>query len=461
MAPANLDAPSAVQWRRVQGGTLVTMDPLRRVLRADLWIRGARIAALGDAPPPQLQTDQAAGEVQVDLVDATDALVVPGLVQAHVHLCQTLCRGHADDLPLLEWLRERVWPYEAALDEEALGAAAELGCLELIRGGTTALLDMGTVHHHDVVFEVLERAGLRAKSGKAMMDTGDGAPAGLRETTARSLAESERLFQRWDGAAQGRLGYAFAPRFVLSCSRELLEATTGAAQDRRAHIHTHASESAAEAQLVRALCGDDNIAFLHRLGMAGPRVVLAHGVWPTDRELTLMAESGTHIAHCPSSNLKLGSGIAPVPELLERGVNVALGADGAPCNNNLDAFQELRLAALLHKPRRGPQAMAAARAFELATLGGARALGLAQAIGSLEVGKLADVVVVSAARPHIVPTEDPYSALAYSARADDVRTVLVGGRPLLREGRVLTLDEPAVLERARRERRRIAGCLAA
>lgn len=433
----------------IRGGTLITMDSERRVLEGDLLIASGRIAAVGDvSPPPGAAT-----------LDAGGCLVLPGLVQAHTHLCQTLLRGAAEGLPLLDWLRQRVWPHEAALDERALRAAARLAVAELLLGGTTTVLDMASVHETDALFDAVAATGLRATIGKAMMDTGDGVPARLRESTRRSLDESDALARRWQGAAEGRLGYAYAPRFVLSCTEQLL-AEVGARVAAGARVHTHASEQQTEVEAVRRERGADNVVYLERLGLCGARATLAHCVKVSAAEQQRLAATNTRVVHCPASNLKLASGIAPVPEMLAQGISVALGSDGAACNNNLDAFVDMRLAALLHQPRLGPRALPAAAVLELATLGGARALGLEREIGSLEPNRRADVIVVDARAPHATPAPDPLAALVYAVQSCDVRDVLVDGRLLVRNRRLTEatgLDLAEVMATANAESARIAS----
>ncbi len=432
----------------IEGGLVVTMDPSRRVGYSDVLVENGRIATLGK----QITIPSGTRRIK-----ASGMIVMPGLIQAHTHVCQTLCRGAADDLPLLEWLRERVWPYEASLDEPAMRACARLAAAELLLGGTTAILDMGTVHETDTLADALGSTGIRATIGKAMMDVGDGVPARMREDTRRSLDDSDALASRWHGAFDGRMRWAYAPRFVLSCTEELLK-EVGARVKVSARVHTHASEQRAEIDLVRSERGMDNIAYFDSLGLSGPRVTLAHCVHPTLDERALLARTGTNITHCPSSNLKLGSGIAPIPEMLREGIHIALGADGAPCNNNLDAFMELRLAALLHKHRVGPDAMTALQALELATLGGARALGLESEIGSLESGKRADIIVVDPRTPHSTPAFDAISTIVYALQSRDVRHVLVDGRVLVENGTLTPetgLDRSAVVATAEVEARRI------
>jgi len=431
-----------------RGGTILTIDADHHVAAGDVAIRDGAIVQVGGTYKPRGR--------DYEVLDAGGCVIMPGLVQSHVHMCQTLARGRADDLELLDWLRKVVWPYEAALDAKATGAAARLGAAELLLGGTTAVLDMATVHHTDEVFAAADEAGLRATIGKAMMDAPDPAiPPGLRETTKASLDESAALAGRWHGAADGRLRYAYAPRFVLSCTDELLRAVAAEAPARGLRVHTHASENQGELALVRDRAGVDNITFLDQLGLTGDHVGLAHCIHLGQDERGILARTGTHVLHCPSSNLKLASGVALVPELLAAGVKVSIGADGAPCNNNLDGFLELRLAALLHKPRVGPRAVPAATALRLATNAGAAALGLADQIGSLEVGKRGDVIAVDVSGPHVAPTENPMSAIVYAARSTDVRHVAVDGRVVVRDRALLTLDLPRIVAKANEAARRL------
>jgi cytosine/adenosine deaminase-related metal-dependent hydrolase len=431
-----------------RGGTILTIDPAHRVLAGDVACVDGVITHVGDAYTPQSR--------DYTIVDCAGCIVMPGLVQAHVHTCQTLARGRADDLELMDWLRNVIWPYEASLDEEAAGASAELACAELLLGGTTAILDMGTVHHTDAIFAAAQASGIRATIGKAMMDAPDPQiPAGLRESTQASLDESAGLIKRWHGRVNSRLRYAYAPRFVLSCTDELLREVGVQAKARGVRIHTHASENTDEVALVRQRFGKDNIVVLDELGLLGDHCCIAHCIHVSAEERALLAKRGAHVCHCPSSNLKLASGIALVPELIAAGVSLALGADGAPCNNNLDGFLELRLAALLHKHRAGPRALPAPEVVRLATLGGAAALGLGDQIGSLEIGKRADVIAVDMTALHTVPTGSPWSSIAYGAKAGDVKHVAVDGTVVVRDRALLTMEVPKVRERARKAAARL------
>lgn len=424
----------------IKGGTVVALDAAHTVVEGDVLVRGGHIEEVGDV------------SASADLtIDARGCAVLPGFVQTHVHLCQTLFRGSADDLELIDWLKRRVWPLEAAHDAESVRASARLGVAEMIRGGTTCALTMETVNHTEEVFRVVEETGFRATVGKCMMDKGDEVPAGLRERADDSIRESLALLEEWHGRGDGRIRYCFAPRFAVSCTRELLEQVARLARERGVMIHTHASENRSECEMVLRETGKHNIEYLDCVGVSGPRVLLAHCVHVSARELNLLASAGTHVAHCPSSNMKLGSGVAPVTLMLARGVSVSLGADGAACNNRLDMFTEMRTAALLQKVSRGAETLPAASVLRMATKGGARALGLEDEIGSIEVGKRADVTILDLERLHTTPRPDVVSTVVYAAQARDVRTVLIEGRVVLLDGELKTLDEHEVISDASRQ----------
>lgn len=437
----------------ITNATLVTMNARRDVIRdGEIVVRDGAIASVGPA------RRKPHGGVRRTL-DCRGAVVIPGLIHGHLHACQTLLRNGADGLELLDWLRERVWPYEAAHDAESMRASADLTFMELIRSGATAALDMGSVRHYGAVFESARDIGLRLVGGKCMMDAGQGVPAGLRETTDASLAESRALIDAWHLAEGGRLRYALAPRFVLSCSEPLLRAVAALAREKSVRIHTHASESAAECDAVRERTGMDNVAWFQHLGLLGAHATLAHCVWLTAAEHRLLRETKTCVCHCPSANLKLASGYAKVPELLDEGITVALGADGAPCNNNLDIFTELRLAALIHSPRAGPTAMSAMRVLELATLNGARALGLEGQVGALQEGYRADLAVVDLSNVRSTPNGDPVSTLVYSAQSSDVRDVVIDGRLVMSARKLRTIDEARATASANRHAKRLLDAI--
>jgi cytosine/adenosine deaminase-related metal-dependent hydrolase len=328
-----------------------------------------------------------------------------------------------------------------------------LGGAELLLSGTTAILDMETVRHTGAAFEALEAIGIRATAGKCLMDAPSN-PGALRESTDKALTESADLCARWHGAAEGRLRYCFAPRFAPSCTGPLLRAVSDLAEKAGAVVHTHAAETLVELDIVKRGTGHDEIAYLDSVGISGPRAALAHCVWVDKDGIARLARQATNIVHCPSSNLKLGSGIAPIPEMLAAGCRVGIGADGAPCNNRLDAFTEMRLVMLI-KPRPAPTRRAA-HALELATLGGARAMGLENEIGSVEAGKRADLIVLDLSGPHAQPEEaDLVSRIVYSARAADVRHVIVDGRVVVKDGALRTADVTEIARDANTHARRL------
>ena len=311
-----------------------------------------------------------------EFVDASGYVVIPGFIQTHVHLCQTLFRGMADDLQLLDWLQQRIFPFEAAHNERSMYASAMIGIAELMRSGTTTILDMGSIHHEEAIVRAIGESGLRAFVGKAMMDLNDLLPA-LKESTRDSLSTTHSLAKQFHNSYDGRIKYAVAPRFVLSCSDRLMREAFDMIGDFDGMLfHTHASENKNELSAVRQRCRMDNVEFLHHLGVLSEKSVLAHCIQLNENEVGLLASSHSNVAHCPSSNMKLGSGIANIPHLLSKGINVSLGADGAPCNNNLNMFEEMRLASLLQKPIHGPTAMPARKIFEMATIAARAPWGL-------------------------------------------------------------------------------------
>jgi 5-methylthioadenosine/S-adenosylhomocysteine deaminase len=433
----------------IKNALVATLNDQNHIFEGSVLVEGGIITALGESLPARAD----------EVIDARGRALLPGFVQTHIHLCQTLFRGAADDLALIDWLKKRVWPMEAAHSADSVYASARLGVAELIRGGTTCALTMETVHHTEQVFRAVEESGFRATIGKCMMDKGDEVPGQLRETTDDSIKESLALIERWNGRAGGRIRPCFAPRFAVSCTRELLERVAELSREHGVMVHTHASENKDEIEMVERETGRRNIEYLSDVGLAAPHVLLAHCVHLSDNELEILRATGTHVAHCPSSNLKLGSGLARVTEMIERGISVSLGADGAACNNRLDMFTEMRMAALIQKALRGPQALPALTALRMATVEGARAIGLGEEIGSVEAGKRADLILVNLDDFHMTPRPDLVSTIVYAAEASDVDTVIIDGRVVMRERRLTTLDERAVIQQARDEAARMQSIL--
>ena len=435
----------------IHGGTLVCMDASRRVVRGDLLVGDGRITALGDAVPAAVRA--LPGGRAPDSFDAHGALVLPGFVHAHLHLCQTLFRGLAEQSDLLTWLREAIWPLEAAHSEASLAASVRLGAAELIAGGVTCVNDMGTVHHADVLCEVLAATGLRGFAGPALMDQGERVPARLLEGAERALERALALARRWRASGEARVRVSLAPRFILSCSERLWRDVTQASRDDGLLVHTHLAESPSEGGEVKAAVGSHAAPYFAAHGVLSPRFVGAHGVWLDDDELQLMKTADAALVHCPGSNLKLGSGVADVRAWRRAGVRCGLGSDGAACNNRLDSFHEMGLAAGLARAKHRDDPVRARDIVALATCDGAAALGLAGEVGSLEVGKRADVIVVDVSQAHHAPftEQDPYTTLVHAARASDVRLTMVDGRVLHARGRHTTLDVERVVAEARGE----------
>ncbi len=431
-------------------GKLVSGAPSGDVLdRAAITIQENRII---DIQP--IDREKAGSE---ETIDALNLVAIPGFVQTHIHLCQTLFRGMADDLELLDWLQLRIMPFEAAHNEASMRCSALLGISELIRSGTTTILDMGSVNHHDEVAKAIGETGFRAFTGKAMMDLNTVYPK-LKEPTVASVRSTRDLAERWHNTYNGRLQYAVAPRFVLSCSDALLqEANSMLANFPGMLFHTHASENKNEIKAVRERSSMENIEFLNHLGVLSDRACLAHCIHLNEKEIQILASTKTNVAHCPSSNLKLGSGIANVPYLRQSGINVSIGADGAPCNNNLDMFHEMRLASLLQKPLHGPTAMPAREVFEMATRHGANALGIGKDVGTLERGKKADLVLLDLNQVwnSTLPGNDIFSTIVYSATPENVDSVMIDGAWVYRKKQFINMDHERLIADSRSELKKL------
>jgi 5-methylthioadenosine/S-adenosylhomocysteine deaminase len=435
----------------IHSGTLVCMDSAGTTARGDVLVRNGEIAAVGAgvslalAALPRGSADET--------IDAGGSLVVPGFVHGHLHLCQTLFRGLAEQTELLRWLRESIWPLEAAHTAASIAASARLGACELIAGGVTSLNDMGTVHLTDVTAAVLEESGLRAIVGKALMDQGEGVPSRLVESPKQALEGALSLAKRFGGAARGRIRVSLAPRFILSCSETLWRDVAAASRDRGLMIHTHVAESPTEGREVERAVGRTATRYFADHGVLGARFVGAHGVWLEADEIRAVHDANAALVHCPGSNLKLGSGLARVRSWLDGGVRCGLGSDGAACNNRLDTLAEMSLAAGISRVLDPKHPLTAREVVELATCRGAEALGLGGVTGSLEAGKQADIVLLDATAPELAPnaTTDPYTTIVHAIRSSHVRLTMAAGRILYRDGAWTTLDPDRTAADARAE----------
>ena len=384
------------------------------------------------------------------MIGVSNSLVLPGLIQGHLHLGQTFFRGLAEGRRLLPWLRERIWPLEAAHDEESAYWCSLVGAAECLLTGTTTIQDIGIGPGAPGLLQAIVDSGLRAQAGKCLMDEGEGLPAAMAEDPEATLAETEELGDRFDGTGGGRLRYGLNPRFILTGSDRLWRGIRDLAERRGWPVHTHALEQREEAEAVLALKGRDEIEYFDQEGLLGTDFRIAHGVWLTDDHLHRVARHRFSVVHCPSSNLKLGSGIADVVKIRGAGIPVGVGADGTPCNNHLDALEELRLAALLQMLHHGPESFSGLDALRLATSEGARALALEGEVGSLEVGKRADLLVLDLSRPELLaaPQVDVHDLVAFGASAASVRHVLVDGELLVEDGRLTRLDLEEIRKKA-------------
>ena len=375
-----------------------------------------------------------------ETLDAEGGLVIPGLVNAHCHAAMTLLRGYADDKELDAWLQEDVWPVEAVLTAEDVRVGTELALLELIRSGTTAFADM--YFHVAEVVEAVEEAGLRARVGHGVVTVGKD-EAAAREDFETSLD----VAREFDGAADGRVKTALMPHSLTTVDEELLREFVPKAREAGIPVHYHANETENEVAPIVGERGERPLEYARDLAVTGPDDFLAHGVHLDETEIDLLAETGTAVVHCPASNMKLASGMAPVQKLLDAGATVALGTDGAASNNDLDMFDEMRDAAMLGKlAADDASAVPAGEVVGMATAGSADALGFDG--GRVEAGANADLAVVDFDAAHLTPHHDLVSHLVYAARGSDVRHTVCDGAVLMRDGEVLTLDAEAVRERA-------------
>jgi 5-methylthioadenosine/S-adenosylhomocysteine deaminase len=424
----------------VAGGAVVTVDGDRHIYNPGaVAIDGTTIVAVGPA------ADIAARFKGAEQIDATDSIVLPGLINTHGHAPMVLYRGLADDLRLQEWLERYIFPAEAkTVSREMVRAGTRLAALEMIQSGTTAYADM--YYFEEEIARATKAAGMRGVLGQTIIQF----PVADAKTPQEGLARNETFIKEF--ATDDLIVPAVAPHSPYTLDAKDLLASRALATRYGVPVLIHVAETETELGSSRkAHSGMSPVSYLQSIGFWGPRTVVNHGVWVDAADIKLLRSHQVAVSHNPESNMKLASGIAPVPEYLAAGVTVGLGTDGAASNNDLDMFEAMRFAALLHKVKTGdPRTLPATTALEMATIQGARALGLEKLIGSLEPRKRADLVVVSTGSARLTPIYDPVSHLVYAAHGEDVRTVMVNGRVLMRDRRMLTLDEPAVLTEARK-----------
>src|SRR3984957_15346900 len=428
--------------------TVVTMDVQRRVIEnGAVAVRGDLIVAVGTS------TDLTSQYEATKIVDAHGAIVMPGVINGHAHAAMSLFRGIADDLSLDDWLKKYIFPAEARnVTEDFVVWGTRLGILEMMRGGITTYADM--YYFEDSVARVTKEAGMRGVLGETIIDF----PAPDNKNVSQALEYTQKFIDHWRG--DPLIVAAAAPHSMYTCSAKTLRDSAALARRNHAPILIHIAEAPFELQQSREKYGITPVGYLAREGILGPDVVGAHCVWVDQADITTLVQFGVGCTNNPSSNMKTAAGVMPVSDMLAAGEAIGLATDGAASNNNQDLFEEMDLAAKLQKiTRMDSRALPAEQAVEMATIGGARAIHLERQIGSLEAGKKADLILVDTTAPHATPMYNVYSQLVYALKATDVRTVVIGGKIVMEDRRMLTLDEPAILAKANEYKKQIEKSL--
>ena len=429
----------------IMNGTILTMDPDQTILeRGFLCIQGDAISAIGNGDPHELRASK--------IIDAKGGLILPGLINGHTHAAMTLFRGLADDLPLMEWLNHYIFPVESRMDREFVRTGTLLACAEMILSGTTTFCDMYLFEEE--VAKAAQVAGMRCLVGEVLYDF----PSPNYGPIEEGLKYTEALIRKWQG--HPLVSIAVEPHAVYTCSPDLLISANGLAKRYGVPLIIHVAESASEIEEVGKKYGKKPFEHLESLGVLGPHLIADHCVHLDDAEILRMVKHDVKAITNPESNMKLASGIAPVPRLLAQGITVGLGTDGCASNNNLDLFEEMDTTAKVHKVgAMDPTVLDALTVFKMATLSGAKALGMGDRIGSLEMDKKADVIVVDTHKPHLTPMYNPYSHLVYAAKGSDVSHCLINGKVVMEDRKLLTLDLQEVLRSAREMSKKVLSWL--
>lgn len=426
----------------IKNGYIVSMNQSRQVfVGGDILIEGSKIIDIGSVPDEKIKPD-------AEIVDATGKLILPGLVNTHVHLSQQLARGLGDDVDLLTWLHERIWPYESNMDLEDSYISSLACCLELVRSGVTAFAEAGG-QEVDGMGRAVEEVGLRGILTRSAMDCGEGLPEKWNESTDYCLKKQEEHLKRWNGQADDRIRVWFSLRTVFNNSDELIKRTKSLADKYNVGIHMHVAEILDEIRFAKATRGLTTVEHLDHLGVLDSNFLAAHAVWLTDRELDSFALHDVKVTHNPAAAMRV-LGFARIKEMLDRGVTVSIGTDGAPSNNRMDMMDEMHLTALIHKGRHlNSKVLPAEKILEMATIDGARCLLWDDEIGSLEKGKKADLIIIDPVSAGSLPIHDPISNLVYSMHSNNVEASMCDGQWLMRDRKILTVDEGEVLKLAR------------
>lgn len=423
----------------IRGGTVITMNAGKEIIRNGMIrVENGAITAVGTADQPPMPG--------AEIVDASGHVVLPGLINTHTHAAMTLFRSYADDLPLMDWLQQKIWPAEERLTAEDIYWGTRLAIQEMALGGITTFNDM--YDSVDDVARAVEETGVRGVISRGL----------IVHSAPQNLRESEDFFRRWHGGADGRVTVMLGPHAPYTSTPEFLREVVASAKNLGAAIHVHLAETVAETEQIMEGYGKRPFAYLADTGMLDLQVIAAHCVWLNNEEIREIAKYRWGIAHNPISNLKLGSGIAPVPEMLNAGIPVGLGTDGAASNNRLDLWSEMKTAAILHKgAKQNPEIIPAYQALEMATILGAKTLGMEDTIGSLEVGKRADIIMVDLDKSHLTPVHDPVSLMVYVATPHDVAHVMVDGDWVVRDGQFLPFEEEIAIRECNIRAKRLVG----
>lgn len=433
----------------IKNGYVISMNKNREIFKnGSVLIEDDKIKAVGKVEHSLVNAD-------AEIYDAQGKIILPGLVNTHVHLSQQLGRGVADDVVLLTWLRERVWPYESSFNYEDSLISSTACCVELIKTGVTTFLEAGG-QYVDAMAEAVEKCGLRACLSKSTMDEGEGLPKAWQKTAQEELDFQEELFKKYNDTADGRIKIWFGLRTIFNNSDELIKGTKTLADKYNTGIHMHVLEVKEEMDYTRATRGETTVEHMNRLGALGPNLVAAHTVWLTEREIDLFRLYDVKVSHNPGAAMKVVLGFAKIPEMLEKGIAVSIGTDGAPSNNRMDMMRDMHLTSLIHKGRTlNPKTVSAEQVLEMATINGARCALMEKEIGSLEVGKKADLIILNPDTIHSLPVIDPVANIVYAMSSENVESNMCNGKWLMKNREILFLDEKDLLEKVKIQNKKV------
>lgn len=426
----------------IRHGYIVTMNSNRDVYeQGDILIEGDLITAVGRVDPLTVSAD-------AEIIDASGKIILPGYVNTHVHLSQQLARGLADDVDLLTWLRERIWPYESSMTEEDSYISSLACCLELIRSGVTTFAEAGGQEVSGMVKAVNE-AGIRGILTRSTMDAGEGLPSKWVESTDKSLEQQVELIEKWQGFAGGRVKIWFCIRTIFNATDDLIVRTKQLADRYGVGIHMHVGEVDEENRFVRETRGRSTVEHLAHLGVLDKNFLAVHCVWLSDNEIELFRKYGVKVSHNPAAAMKVVLGFAKIPEMIDKGITVSIGTDGAPSNNRMDMMSEMYLTSLIHKGRTlNPKVMPAEKIVEMATIDGAACLGMENEIGSLVIGKKADLIMLNPSQIGNIPLHDPLANIVYAMQSSNVESSMCDGKWLMRNRQIIGIDEEKVMKEA-------------